>query len=209
MEVGHLVDNKKDLEIRWWSSSGHAYLDTIEVYRGDSTKPSWVQHFDPRAEPAAVDVTALARTYNATILPESIAADRKIIAELKPVASDALAAMYESAADGAGSLERERYCLDVARMLYFLSLRDRLMQEEAANPYASRPVDRDHFRDPKPESAAGTSAGAYTMGDSEQFWSMAHGLHRLDQTFADGDFASFSAALSQLHLEKEPDAPSR
>ncbi len=208
MEAGYLVDDKKDLEFRWWDSSGRGYLDTLEVYRGNATMPAWVEHFHPRAQPAALDVKDMAKEYNATILPQSIAADRQMIADLRRIAPDKLAAKYEQAAEAAGSLERRRYCLDIARTLYYLRLRDRVMAQEAANPYASGPVDQERFRDPAPESAVGAPAKAYTLGDSEQFWSRVRTLHRLDQEYADGEFTSFSTTLSQLHLEQEPHAPS-
>jgi hypothetical protein len=208
MEAGYLVDDKKDLEFRWWDSSGRGYLDTLEVYRGDATEPAWVEHFDPRARPVTLDVLELATQYNTRVLPQSIAADRKIITELRRITPDALAAKYEQAAESAGSLERQRYCLDIARMLYYLRLRDRVMAQEAANPYASKPVDQQRFRDPAPESTAGASAKAYTLGDSEQFWFLVRGLHRLDQEYADGQFTSFSATLAQLHLGQEIHATS-
>ena len=73
MEVGHIVDDRKDLELRWWDGAGRGYLDTLEVYRGDATVPSWVEHFDPKAKPAELDVDALRLRYNGTVLPEAIA----------------------------------------------------------------------------------------------------------------------------------------
>jgi hypothetical protein len=205
LEVGHLADESKDLEMRWWDASGRGYLDTLEVYRGDNTEPAWVQHFDPRPQPAAVDVNALAKEYNGSVLPRSIATDRQVIAALKVRVAEALAAKYEQAAAQAGSLERERYCLDVARMLYYLRLRDRVMAEEALNPYAGQPVDVQRFRDPAPESASG-KAKAYTLGDSEHFWSLVRTLHGLDEEYANGDFVGFEATLAQVSRTEEGDA---
>ena len=197
MEAGHLVNDTKDLELRWWDSSGRGYLDTLEVYRGTSTKPAWVQNFDPQPEPAALDIDGLARQYNHTVLPRSIATDRQVIAALKLQVSDELAAQYEVAAAKAASAERERYCLDIARQLYYLRLREQVMAEEAANPYASQSVDVQRFRDPAPESASGT-ARTYTLGDSERYWSQVRTLHHLDQEFANGDFAGFRKTLADL-----------
>ncbi len=205
MEVGHLVDEGKDLEFRWWDASGRGYLDTLEVYRGNSTEPAWVQHFDSRPQPATLDVTVLAQQYNGIVLPRSIAVDRQVIAALKERVTDTLAAQYEQAADRAGSLERQRYCLDIARTLYYLRLRDKVMAEEASNPYASRPVDKQRFRDRSPETASG-EANAYTLGDSERFWSLVRTLHRLDGTYANGDFVAFRATLAQLPPAQESHA---
>ena len=197
MEAGHLVNDTKDLELRWWDSSGRGYLDTLEVYGGNSAEPAWVQKFNPQPEPAALDVAALPQQYTHIVLPRSISTDRQVIAALKLHVSDELAAQYEAAAAKAGSTERERYCLDIARQLYYLRLREQVMAEEAANPYVSQPVDVQRFRDPAPESASG-SATAYTLGDSERYWWLVRTLHRLDQEFANGDFAGFRKTLAEL-----------
>jgi hypothetical protein len=39
LEAGHLVNDAKDLEFRWWDDRGDGVLDSVEVYRGDSTTP--------------------------------------------------------------------------------------------------------------------------------------------------------------------------
>lgn len=203
LEVGHLLDENKDLELRWWDSSGLGYLDTLEVYRGISTDPVWVQHFDPQPQRTVLDVSTLAKQYNGTVLPKSIAINREVIASLKQHVSDTLAANYEQAAARADSLERRRYCLDISRLLYYLRLREMVMAEEASNPYAGRPVDQPRFRDPSPESANG-GANAYTLGDSERLWFLVRTLHHLDEEFANGEFTSFRATLAQLgHIRND------
>lgn len=204
MEVGHLVDDAKDLEFRWWDSTGRGYLDTVEVYRGEATTPARVEHFDPHPVGIAIDPDAIAVSYNGRVLPEAIAADLATIAALKRFAGDALAAKYEKAAEQAKDApERERFCLDIARELYFLQLRDRVMAAEARNPYANRPMDAKRFRDPAPE---GGSIGAYTLGDSVAYWSLARTLHQLDVEYADGNLSAFRATLAQLHLGEEAHA---
>jgi hypothetical protein len=204
MEVGHLVGDTKDLEFRWWDSGGGGYLDTVEVYRGDSTVPARVAHFDPHAKTAALDADALAASYNGQVLPQAIATDIATIASLKRLVTDVLAAKYEQAAAQAEDVpERERFCLDMARELYYLRLRDSAMAAEARNPYATRPVDTERFRDPMPEGGA---AKAYTLGDSVAFWSVARVLHQLDTQYANGDFSAFRDTLSQLHLDEEQHA---
>jgi hypothetical protein len=197
MEVGHIVDNTKDLEFRWWDSKGGRYLDTLEIYRGNSTVPAWVEHFDPQTKPVVVEPDAIAAVYNGTILPDAIAQDRATIAALKRMVSDPLAAKYEQAVDASDEPERARYCLDIARTLYYLKLRDKAMAAEAANPYSSGQVDAARFRDPQPE---GKNDGKYTMGDTLAFWSIVQTLHRLDQQYANGNFQAFRATLSQLHF---------
>jgi len=198
MEVGHIVDDIKDLEFRWWDTNGDGHLDTLEIYRGNSTVPAWVEHFDPQAKPVGLNPDAIAAAYNGTILPEAIAQDHATIAALKRLVSDPLAAKYEQAAAAAlDEPERARYCLDIARTLYYLTLRDKVMAAEAANPYAGGRVDAPRFRDLHPE---GKNNGEYTMGDTLAFWSMVRTLHRLDQQYANGNFQEFRATLPQLHF---------
>jgi hypothetical protein len=201
------VNDNKDLELRWWDSNGDGYLDALEVYRGDSTVPAWVQQFDPKPRPATLDVNALASEYNARVLPDGIAEDRATIAALKQRVSDALAAKYEqAAADSKDQPERQRFCLDIAALLYYLKLRDVALSAEAANPYAAGQADAEHYRDPK----AGTAApGRYTLGDSTAYWTIARVLHRLDQQYANGDFGAFRSTLKQLSLEGNKDEHSR
>jgi hypothetical protein len=207
MEVGHIVDNSKDLELRWWDSNGDGYLDTLEVYRGDSTVPTWVEHFDPRPKDTALDVNALASEYNRKVLPDAIAEDRATIAALKQRVSDELAAKYEqAAADAANEPERERFCLDIASLLYYLKLRDLALASEADNPYAAGKADPMGFEDPKPGDAP---PGFYTMGDSVAFWTIVRVLHRLDQQYANGSFRAMRSTLKQLSLPEIENEKSR
>ena len=207
MEVGHIVDDSKDLELRWWDDKVTGYLDTLEIYRGDSTRPAWVEHFDPKPKPAVLDVSALAAEYNRRVLPDAIAEDRATIAELRQRVSDALAAKYEQAAAAASDEpERQRFCLDIASLLYYLRLRDLALSTEAANPYATREPDPQHYRDPK---AGDDAPGRYTLGDSIAYWRIARVLHRLDQQYANGDFRAFRSTLKQLSLEGNKDEKTR
>lgn len=206
IEVGHIVDDNKDLELRWWDSNGDGYLDTLEVYRGESTHPAWVEHFDPKPRMATLDVNALASEYNGRVIPDAIAEDRATIAALKQRVSDALAAKYEQAADAADQPERQRFCLDVAALLYFLKLRDAALSAEASSPYADGVADPAHYRDPKSGNAA---PGRYTLGDSISYWTIARALHRLDQQYANGNFRAFRAMLKQLSLEGKKNEQTR
>lgn len=195
LEVGHIASNKKDLEFRWWDSTGSGYLDTVEVYRGNDTKPARVAHFDPRAVPASLVPAELTATYGRA-LPAAIAADEAILAQMKQLTSDADADAWEHAAEQANSLERRRYCLDIARELLYLHLRDRTLAAEAALPYPEASPDEKRYRDPAP----GSVATGYTLGDSLHFWSQVRLLHHLDQLYADGQFAQLASALAEVHF---------
>jgi hypothetical protein len=194
MEVGHIVGDAKDLELRWWSSKNDGHLDMLEVYRGDSTTPAWVQPFDSHAKAVALDVNALASVYNGRVLPQAIAEDHATIAALKQYVSDPRAEAYEEAAvSAADEPERARFCLDIARMLYYLKLRERALAAEAAGPYPSGHADAAHYRDTKPK---GNARGSYTLGDSVAYWMIARTPHQLDQQFANGDLSTFRVILS-------------
>jgi hypothetical protein len=201
MEVGHLVSDQKDLEFRWWDTDGDGYLDTVEVYRGNATVPSRVAHFAPHAAAAPLTPDALAASYNKVLL-QSIATDLAVIEPLKSIARDATAEKYEEAAKAADSMERKRYCLDVARELYYLRVRDRMLAQESASLYSSESVDAKRFRDP----SAGDAAVGYTLGDSIKFWSAARVLRKLDDEYAAGDFKQFSSTLAQVHFDPRRDA---
>lgn len=193
LEAGHIVSEDKDIEFRWWDTDGDGYLDTVEVYRGNSTVPSRVAHFRPRATPVALVREKLATAYSSTVLPSAIAQDLSMIQLLKPLVTEPIAERYEGEAARAGDPERKRYCLDIARELYYLSLRDRMLANEKAQQYPASRVDEKRFRDPAP----GSAAIGYTLGDSLHFWSDVRTLHKLDAAYADGDFATFVSILKQ------------
>jgi hypothetical protein len=203
MEVGHVFDDRKDLDLRWWDDNGDGYLDELEIVRGEATTPSLVVHFDPQARPASLDADVLAAEYNGKVLPEAIAEDRATLAALKSIVSDARAQHYEDEAAKTTEAERARYCLDVALALEYLKLRDMLLADEAANPYATGKVDEKRSRDPLPEGKPG---GAYTLGDSVAYWDTAKNLHNMDALYANGKLKELRAMLPELHLGGAHDA---
>jgi hypothetical protein len=197
LEAGHLVDDAKDLEFRWWDSDGDGVLDSVEVFRGDSTTPARVAQFSARAQPAALDANELSRQYNKVILPQAIAADAKLIDAMERVVSDEIAYKYAEAARSASSLERRRYCLDIAREMLYLDVRDAVQKEQAKSPYATAAVDGSRFRDPKP----GDLTLGYTLGDSLKFWESVRLLHVMDQAYADGNFVQVGQMMTKIDRE--------
>jgi len=194
MEAGHLVSDDDDLEFRWWSSKNDGYLDTIEVYRGGSVEPSRVAHFDPKPRPENLDPMALSRLYNGIVLPKAIHDDQSVIEALHRLVADPKAEKYERAADDATSQERKRYCLDIARELLYLRVRDLLMHKQSMDLYPNAAVDQKRFRDPAP----GTKADGYTLGDTLEFWNEVRFLHRIDVAYAQGQFDAVVKMLSQV-----------
>jgi hypothetical protein len=160
--------------------------------------PALVVHFDPQSHPAPLDVDALTAGYNGKVLPAAIAEDRATIAALAAMVQDARAQLYEQEAAKATEPERVRYCLDVALALEYLKLRDRVLAEEAANPYATGRLDARRIRDPKPEAEANRE---YSLGDSVAYWRLARELHQMDALYANGRLQELRAMLPELQLE--------
>src|SRR2546430_2503320 len=125
LEVGHLVSNEKDLEFRYFDSDGDGYLDTTKVFEGTNPVPvrtSYVKNV--RARSVTLTREAMQADCNTRVLPSAIKQNQQLIAALRETVKIPLAAAYESAAAKADSAERQRYCLDIARELYFLGARD-------------------------------------------------------------------------------------
>lgn len=194
LEAGHLVNDAKDLEFRWWDSRGDGHLDSVEVYRGDATAPARVAHFNPQVNSAALNLNALAQEYSGKILPRAIEADGKLIDAMHRIVEDATAKKYQDAAVKADSLERRRYCLDIARELLYLDVRNLLEHYQAMNPYDSADANAKRFRDPAP----GDTAHGYTLGDSLAFWVSVRLLRTMDQAYADGDFSRVTRMMAKV-----------
>lgn len=196
LEVGHLVNDRRDLEFRWFDTDGDGRLDTVEVYRPDSPLPVRTAHFDPRAKPAELSVEALTKEYNEKILPESIEANRRFIATLKTIASDPVALDYEAEAAKAEMPERQRYCLDVARELHFLKVRDTILAMQSRLPYPGSPLDPKKSRSLMP----GTAEEGYSMGDSIRFWELNSLIRKLSAEYADGRLGEAAKTLLGFKL---------
>ena len=189
---------EKVLEYRWWDTDGDGILDTVEVFRGHETQPARVAHFRPSARRVPLEQAALAAEYNNVVLPMAIADDEAWIVLLRDRAKSASADQFATAASQANSAERRRFLLDTARELLFLALRDNILSMQRALPYSSGTANQARFRDPAP----GDAVTGYTLGDSLRFWSLARGLHVMDQAYADGDFNSFATALRATPWDK-------
>ncbi|HEY3453562.1 MAG TPA: hypothetical protein VGK64_03105, partial [Bryobacteraceae bacterium] len=175
LEVGHLVNNAKDLEFRYFDSDGDGYLDTTQVFARTNPVPVRTSHVtDLRARPVTLTPESMQAEYNTRILPSAIQQDQALIAALKETANVPLAAAYEAEAEKADSAERRRYCLDIARELYFLAARDAFYSRNAAGPY------------PRLNSAKRGTPGGYTMGDTLSYWSNAKLIERFVASYGDG-----------------------
>jgi hypothetical protein len=141
----------------------------------------------------ALSREALAEEYNRKILPEAIADNERLLAELKRFASSPLAAAYEQEAHKAASAERRRYCLDVARELCFLKVRDALYARNAAIVY------------PRLEQAAGRRTlalgpldGRYTVGDTLAYWKLAGQIEEFVTTYGEGKLKEAREMLERI-----------
>jgi hypothetical protein len=185
LEAGYLAGRQqKDLEYRWADRDADGYLDECRVYLGDQQTPVRVSRFSPRAKDVPLTHDALLADYNERILPQAIAANTRLIASLKKAATSPAAEAWGAEAASAGYADRRRYCLDIARELYFLATRERLASRLAAQtPYpASTTPSRKRARSPE-QSAPGEG---YSLGDSLRFWKLARQVDAFDTAYGDG-----------------------
>lgn len=185
LEAGHLVNNRRDLEIRTYDSNHDGFLDTWEVFEGDNPVPVRRTYVaDPQARKVPLDRGLLMADYNGKILPEAIDADEKLLATMKTFASDPLAEAYTLDARKASFPERRRYCLDIATELYFLRTRDALYARDASRDY---PV--------LPKAAPGAAAtsmkpgpvdGGYTLADTLAYWKLAKEIEEFVEDYGQG-----------------------
>jgi hypothetical protein len=198
LEAGHLVSDDKDLEFRWWDSKGDGYLDIVEVFRGDATKPSRTAHFRPQAMPVRLDPASLAIKYQ-DAMAKAIHEDESLIDALQKVVSNSLAEKYRKASQAADSVERKRYCLDIARELLYLDVRDLVEKAQSQNPYSTAHVDAKQFRNPSP----GDVKTGYTLGDSLRYWESVRTLHAMDEAYANGEFDKVQTYLNRIDHDGE------
>ena len=194
METGYLVNKQKDLEFRWFDKDGDGRLDTVEVFRPDNPLPVRVSHYNPRARLVDLNRDRLIDEYNKKVLPEAIEEDRTLIDALKKVSSDPTADAYEAEAAKAEMPERARYCLDIARELLFLKVRDKLHERNAASPYPQAAADRTKYK----SMDVGSMKGGYSMGDSIRYWQLARKIEQFQDEYVAGKFSQAAKTLEQL-----------
>jgi hypothetical protein len=117
-----------------------------------------------------------------------------LIAALKPVVNVPLAAAYEAEGAKAASAERQRYCLDIARELYFLKARDTFYTRNAAEPYPQLNPAKGGTR----IMTQGPSGGGYTLGDTLAYWRNAKEIEKFVESYGAGRLNETVAAARTL-----------
>lgn len=195
LEVGHLINNEKDLEFRYFDSDGDGYLDTTQVFLGANPVPVRTSRLTGvRARPVTLTRESMRAEYNDRILPAAIRHDQTLIGVLKQIADVPLAASYAAEAERADSAERRRYCLDIARELYFLAARDAFLTRNAANPYTQLPAAKRGTRIRTP----GPVSGGYTLGDTLAYWNNAKLIEKFIATYDAGQLAETAHIAKDL-----------
>jgi hypothetical protein len=195
LEVGHLVNHKKDLEFRYFDTDGDGYLDTTKVFEGTNAAPVRTSRVtDVRARAVTLARATMQADYNTRILPSAIKQNQQLIAALKEIVNVPLAAAYEAEAAKATSAERQRYCLDIARELYFLKARDTFYSHNAAEPYPQLNPAKGGTRIMTP----GPIAGGYTLGDTLAYWRNAKEIEKFVESYGSGRLEETIAAAHTL-----------
>ena len=91
--------------------------------------------------------------------------------------------------------ERRRYCLDIARELHFLKVRDALLARLAASPYPGAPLDKRKYKSTEP----GSAAGGYTLGDTLRYWKFAKQIEQFSDAYAAGRLDDAGRVLRRCH----------
>lgn len=220
LEVGRVVNDKKDLEIRLYDSNGDGYFDTWQVFVGDDPVPARTTRvLDPKVKLVSLDRDLLASDYNQQILPQAIADDQELLEAMKQFVASSLAHQYEEKAAGATSNESKRYLLDVARELYFLKLRDALYARNSSGFYPKHGTlmhtwDMDQDKLPMRDvfwnslqsfwhlqmlvRTGGGFLTGYTLGDSTEFWRLAGQIQKFVDDYGNGNFAAATQDLGGL-----------
>ena len=131
----------------------------------------------------ALDRENLITEYNGRILPDAIAEDERIISAMKKIATVPAADAWVAEASRSEMPERRRYCLDMARELYFLQVREQLGAKVAQNPYPTAPL-----KGGAHSMAPGSREEGYTMGDSFRYWQGVKQLDRFVELYGNGRF---------------------
>ncbi|MEN6533410.1 MAG: hypothetical protein ABFD60_00805 [Bryobacteraceae bacterium] len=99
-------------------------------------------------------------------------------------ASNPLAEAYIAEGRKAEMPERQRYCLDIARELYFLQVRNLLYDRLASSRYMTAERGHAHRRlEPNPTD------GGYNLGDSLLYWKLAKSIELFTGHYGAGEFA--------------------
>lgn len=196
LEAGHLVNTEKDLEFRYSDSNGDGYLDTTTVFLGASPVPVRTTRLtDVRARPVVLTRETIQADYNGRVLPDAIAQNQQFIAVLKrTAAAPPLAKAYEQEAAKGDSAERQRYCLDIARELYFLAARDEFYRRNADGSYPRL----DPAKGGTHILTAGKSSTGYTLGDTLAYWKNAKLIEQFVERYGAGQLQQAAEAASQL-----------
>ena len=195
LEIGHLVNETKDLEFRYFDSDGDGYLDTTQVFEATNPVPVRVSRVrDVRPHPVTLKREAMQDEYNNRILPAAIHDDEVLIGVLKKLVQPPLAAAYETEAGKAESAERKRFCLDVAREFYFLRARDLFYASNASNPYLNHPPAKNGSR----TFTTGSADGGYTLGDTLAYWKIARLIESFATAYDNGEIPAAADRAGEL-----------
>jgi hypothetical protein len=194
MEVGNVVGNQKDLEVRAYDSDHDGFLDTWEIFDPTQAAPVRVTRvLDPRARMIRLDRQTMTREYNEHILPEAIAEDRALLVAMKKFIKSESGDRYEAAAAAASDPERVRYCLDVARELYFLKTRDYFYLLDTQGKYPAGMLAA-----PSQTPSQTTPEGRYSVQDTEKFWTLAASIESFVNAYGEGKFAAAANLLATM-----------
>ena len=195
LEVVFVVEDKKDLEFRFFDSNHDGHFDTWEVFEEGNPVPVRVTKLlDPRTRRIALDRKLLMEDYSQRVLPQAIKEDEQLIAAMKKFMSSPLAAKYGAAAQNSRTAEKRRLCLDIGRELYFLKTRVALYTRNASGD-SPRLLERGLIT-LKP----GPIDGRYTLQDTLVYWKLAKQIETFVTAYGKGRLDEARKVLEEISV---------
>jgi hypothetical protein len=188
IQMGHFAGLGEIGETRMYDTDGNGYFDRWEVWLKGEPGPWRVSTVrDEKARRVPFDIASLRQFYTKEVLPEAMAADKKLMAAMSQVKPFKYSEELQTAMKE-GPDNYRRYAVDIATELQYRDLRRDL--SERANRVLSE-AKMDDLRPLTPEQRAATP-------NSQIAWAMTRLLEQLDVARGEGDTAAASAVLDEL-----------
>ncbi|WP_148210150.1 hypothetical protein [Candidatus Korobacter versatilis] len=217
IEVGHLVNDRKDLEIRAWDADHDGFLDTWEVFEGGNAQQARTFTVSgAQNQMLALDREALGKLYFEEVLPKVISEDESLIGKLRSFAEDRTAESYLRAATNEPSPERKRLLLDSSREVYFLRAMKAARERNATRDLPGRPFVSEPGRRTSPTTSEWMRHPRYSYWrwrevkkqhsseESVRYWDCEVRIRKIEQAYGSGDFAAVEADLAPLFAALPP-----
>lgn len=191
--VGHLGNAAPWGEIRAFDTNGDGYFDRWEVYRAGSSAPVRVTTaLEGGVRQLPHDWDQLGKLYVNELLPEALAANRKLIDAMRRVLDYQPPAHLAKTLDACTCDSERQYILDLIREEQYLALRAHLLQRST-----------EQLAPMEPMRGVGSREKLLASGKA---WEDTVAVARLDAAYGEGRYGDAEAILRDL---AKPDSTSQ